>query len=207
VNETAGIDSIRDRVERCARAFEHEVTDEAIVRLTDWVTLLDRTNQRIDLTAARNPDELVDLMLADAFMLASRIPESATVVDVGTGAGAPGFPLAVVRRDLEIVLVEPMDKRVAFLRTSIGTVLPKEPKLPRVVRGRGESLVGKETFRVALSRATLPPPEWLALGRTLAPDGDVWVFLARGEPPAASPKEAVDYAWPLTRASRTALRY
>ncbi len=132
-------------------------------------------------------------------------------MDVGSGAGAPGLALAIVRPDLEGVLVEPLDKRVAFLRRSTGSLASHLGSRVTVVRGRGEALVAqRRTFDAAISRATLPPPEWLKLGVDLAPKGEVWVLLAQGESPSIAgwrAAEAVPYTWPLTGASRRALRF
>lgn len=177
-----------------------------------WIALVAAWNQRIDLTAAKTEDELVDLMLADALVLAARVPSGpgARVVDVGTGAGAPGLPLALARPDLAVTLVEPLQKRVALLRTAAGSLAPAGAR-PAVVRGRGEDLVARgERFQVAMSRATLGPPAWLALGARLAPAGDVWVLLAREAPPAQagwSAAEDVAYRWPLTGKERRAVRF
>lgn len=217
VESEAGID---ERVTRLVKALPGvplpggdaaETVPQGVHRaLGAWIGLVSTWNQRIDLTAARTRDELCDLMLADALVLAARLPAGARVVDVGSGAGAPGLPLAIVRPDLRLTLVEPLQKRVAFLRTAIGSVLPAGAR-PEVVRGRGEDLTGrKETFDVAVSRATLAPEAWLALGSALAPAGDVWVLLAREEPPATPGRAIADdvrYAWPLTGAERRAVRY
>ncbi len=73
-----------------------------------WLERLEEWNARIDLTAARSREELVDLMVADALVLAPRMPTGARVVDVGTGAGAPGLALALLRADLRVTLVEPL---------------------------------------------------------------------------------------------------
>jgi 16S rRNA (guanine527-N7)-methyltransferase len=173
------------------------------------VALVAAYNRRIDLTAARSEDELVDLMLADALFLAQRLPAGAGVVDVGAGAGAPGLPLAIARPDLRVTLVEPLQKRVAFLRTAIGALLPPGAR-PEVARGRGEEIARRgDRFDVALSRAALPPDRWLSLGAALAPAGDVWVLLAREDPPAQPGRVIADdlrYRWPLTGAERRAVR-
>jgi 16S rRNA (guanine527-N7)-methyltransferase len=178
-------------------------------RLAAFVERVATFNAKMDLTAARGDDELVDLMLADAFELAARIPEGARVVDVGTGAGAPGLPLAIARSDLELTLVEPLQKRVSFMRTAVGALSWPTPRRPKVLRDRGEALVDRgETFDVAISRATLPPPAWLALGARLAPA--VWVLLAQIEPPSHEGfaiTEDVRYRWPLTGAERRAVLY
>lgn len=172
-----------------------------------WLDLLGQWNARIDLTAARGPDELHDLMIADAAVLAARIPEGARIVDVGSGAGAPGLALAILRPDLKITLVEPLKKRVAFLRTVIGSLDRRDVEL---VGERVESVVAARgvSWDVAISRATLAPAEWISVGLSLAPS--VWVLLAKDEPPVTAAARAVEehaYAWPLTKASRRAVRY
>jgi 16S rRNA (guanine527-N7)-methyltransferase len=154
--------------------------------LSTWLDALAEWNAKIDLTAAKDAVALTWLMLADAMVLAPHVAKGARVVDVGTGAGAPGLALAILRPDLRVTLAEPLGKRASFLRTVIGllgrtdvTLLPK----------RGDAL-DKAAFDVAISRATLPPEEWLALGRTLVvPGGDVWLFLAEGEAPAGAKDE------------------
>ena len=171
--------------------------------LATWIELLCSWNARIDLTAARSGGELVDLMLADALALAPRIAKGARLVDVGCGAGAPGLAIALARPDLAVTLCEPLVKRVSFLRTVVGTVGRADLAIERV---RGEELRG--AWDVAISRATLAPPAWLALGAQLAPA--TWVLLARDEPPALDGVKVDDdvaYEWPETNAARRAIRY
>jgi 16S rRNA (guanine527-N7)-methyltransferase len=181
----------------------------ALSGLSDWLDLLVTWNARIDLTAARDAEELVDLMVADAAILAASARQGDRWVDVGSGAGAPGLALALLRRDVRVTLVEPQQKRASFLRTAIGAagVVTAE-----IVRGRGQDLArSRRTFDAAVSRATLPASEWLALGAGLVePAGSVWVLLARGEIPDLEGWHAtVDraYPWPLTAAARRILRY
>jgi 16S rRNA (guanine527-N7)-methyltransferase len=183
---------------------------EAPVRrhLVTWLERLQEWNARIDLTAARSPEELVDLMLADAVVLARHVPQGACVVDVGTGAGAPGLALALLRPDLRMTLVEPLGKRAAFLRTALGAVSRADVTIERA---RGEAVEGRRAWDVAVSRATLPPPAWLALAVTLAaPGGSVWALLAKDEPPSnprAEVAQDLSYTWPLTGVTRRAVRY
>jgi len=175
----------------------------ALGQLLDLVLLW---NRRVDLTAARSPDELVDLFVADAAMLASvHPPGPQRWVDVGSGAGAPGLGLAVLRPELELTLVEPRAKRVAFLHTALGTVGRANV---RVHRARSEQLASGG-WEVACSRAALPPSEWLRQGTRLATRG-VWVLLARAPAPSLAGWRAeadVPYTWPLTGAARRAVRF
>jgi 16S rRNA (guanine527-N7)-methyltransferase len=177
--------------------------------LNAWLERLQEWNDRIDLTAARSAPELVDLMLADALALATRIPQAARLVDVGTGAGAPGLALALLRPDLEVTLVEPLGKRASFLRTAAGVVQRPDIAIERV---RGEALQGRRAWDVAVSRATLAPAEWLALGTSLVvPGGAVGVLVAKDAAPDAGPGGALEeehaYRWPLTGADRRVLLY
>jgi 16S rRNA (guanine527-N7)-methyltransferase len=186
------------------------------VLVAGWIDEVARWNRRLDLTAARGDRELVDLMLADAVVLASRLVSGVSVVDVGSGAGAPGLPLAALRPDLRLTLVEPMQKRAALLRIVAGRWrnAPLRDGGPQVavVQSRGEQLVADgQRFDVALSRATLQPEEWLRLGAALTAEaGEVWVLLAREPVPQLSGWSAVEeiaYSWPLTAASRRAVRF
>lgn len=176
--------------------------------LSAWVHLTLQWNERVDLTAARSLEEAVDLLVADAALVSRWIEPGARWVDVGTGAGAPGMGLAMLCSEASLTLVEPMEKRVSFLRTVLGSARRADVM---VVRGKGEDIVAKgETFDGAIARATLPPPAWLALGHRLSPSGAVVVLLAREEPPALDGRviaDDVSYLWPLTGASRRAVRY
>src|SRR4051794_21721280 len=91
--------------------------DATTPALARWLDALAEWNAKIDLTAAKEPHALAWLMLADAMMLAPQVAKGARVVDVGTGAGAPGLALAILRPDLRVTLAEPLGKRAAFLRT------------------------------------------------------------------------------------------
>jgi len=176
-----------------------------------WIAAVASWNRRIDLTAARSDDELVDLMLADGVVLAQRLAQgerTRRVVDVGTGAGAPGLPLAILRPDLEVTLVEPLQKRVALLRMTAGRLQREGGCQIEVVRGKGEDLASGPRFDVAVSRATLGPPAWLALGARLA--DEVVVMLAQHEPPTLEGWATIDdhvYHWPLTGAERRLVIY
>jgi 16S rRNA (guanine527-N7)-methyltransferase len=202
------------RISAVAQALSAPLSQATIARLSAWFDLLCVWNAKIDLTAARSPDELADLLLADALVLARHEPAGGAVVDVGAGAGAPGLALYLLRPDLRVTLVEPMQKRVAFLRTVAGQVgASGEGGSLRVVRARGEDLAEQGLrFDGAAARATFSPDEWLALApRLLVPSGAAWVLLAREDPPAVTAgwEVSVDeaYVWPLTRAKRRAVRY
>jgi 16S rRNA (guanine527-N7)-methyltransferase len=163
------------------------------------------------LTAARSERELVDLYLADALVLAAHgardvLAPNASWIDVGSGAGAPGLALGLLWLAPELTLVEPRQKRVAFLRNAVGALAARPPV--HVIEGRSER-VESQSHDVAISRATFSPAEWLLEGARLA-RRRVWVLVAQARAPDLDGWQRaaqVDYEWPLTRAPRRALAY
>jgi 16S rRNA (guanine527-N7)-methyltransferase len=193
------------RIERALGSFElPNVTSETLAALRAYCDLVITWGQRIDLTAARSADELVDLLLADAFAITAACTPSRDEpwLDVGSGVGAPGIPLALLS-PIKMTLIEPRTKRVAFLRTAAGS-LGRPDILVRRERSDG---LGAGSCAVAVSRATLPPPEWLVEGARLATK-DIWLLLAKAElPPPGALRIVFDvsYRWPLTGVERRAV--
>ncbi len=178
---------------------------DAEARLSSWLDTLVAWNARMDLTAARSMDELLDLMLADALVLAGQIPSHAVVVDVGTGAGAPGFALACMRPDLELHIVDPHTKRISFLR-----VAASEAKVEntRLYLGNIEQVAHRiPPCDEATARATFAPEIWLDHARTLLQGAPrIWLFLAREPVPnGVAAEQELRYTWPMTGAERTLL--
>ncbi len=196
----------RPRIERAVAGLGASLDARALAPLEQLLDLVVEWNARVDLTAARDADELVDLYLADAVKLWSAGIESGERwVDVGSGGGAPGLVLSVLAPELQLTLVEPRSKRVAFLRSAVGALGLGNVD---VRRARSDALPS-DAWDVAVSRATLAPADWLVEGARLA-TRSVWVLLARAEPPALDEwrvEQDISYSWPLTGAARRAVRY
>lgn len=195
--------------EAVERAAGFALDPERRAALSTWLGELCVWNARMDLTAAKTADELTELMVTDALVLATMIPTPGSarvrVVDVGTGAGAPGLALAIARPDLALTLVDPLGKRIAFLRTVLGRLRRADVAL---VTGRGDSLP-RGAFDVAISRATLAPADWLDLGRTLVSSagGEVYVLLSDGDGDEAPDLETREYSWPFSGRVRRIVRH
>jgi len=198
------------RIERVLReapascGLELNIPSTASDKLVTWLDLVVAWSERVDLTAARDADTLADLLLADAAVLACT-ELSGRLIDVGSGVGAPAIPLAILRPELTVTLVEPRERRAAFLRTSCGALSRPDISLLRV----RSMEVGPKLVDVALSRATLPPPLWLREGARLA-NSAVWVLLGQDPPPSLDswrPDLDLSYQWPLTGGQRRAVRY
>lgn len=78
--------------------------------------LLDRWNRRINLTAIRDEKTIVKRHYGESVFLHRELPSVSSLVDVGSGGGFPGVPLAILRPSTEVVLVESKVRKAAFLR-------------------------------------------------------------------------------------------
>jgi len=180
--------------------------------LVSYAELVASWNQRVDLTGAKTAKDLCEVLLADALIMRDRelVPEGASVLDVGTGVGAPIIPFLLLRPDASALCFEPRRKRVAFLRTALGQLGLVDRLVVR--EGRIEldapQVVGA-TATVACSRATFAPPAWLALGLALAPRA--LVFAAReglpDTPAGATLITARKYALPSSQSPRVLAAY
>jgi 16S rRNA (guanine527-N7)-methyltransferase len=107
------------------------------------------------LIGPREVDRLWDRHLLNSAVIADVLPDGARVVDLGSGAGLPGIPLCVVRPDLNVTLLEPMARRVAWLTEVIDTLSLSA----HVVRGRAEEPAIKQQLAgadVVIARAVAP---------------------------------------------------
>ena len=135
---------IEKRLPGFGLTLEHSV----VSGLARYLAELDLWRRRTNLTGPMGAEELVFHALESVFG-EKLIPHGARVLDVGSGAGLPGLPLAIARPDLTVTLLEPRSKRAAFLRHAVRTV-PAQNAV--VLEGRVEKLL-QPAFDVATIRA------------------------------------------------------
>jgi 16S rRNA (guanine527-N7)-methyltransferase len=107
-------------------------------------------------------------------VLGEVVPDGVTVVDLGSGAGLPGIPLALARPDLQVTLVEPLLRRATFLSEVVEAL---GLATVEVVRSRAEELHGHRTFAVVTSRAVAPLERLLRWSVPLVAPGGAVVAL------------------------------
>jgi 16S rRNA (guanine527-N7)-methyltransferase len=121
-------------------------------QISRYVDILATEGVVLGLIGPREADRLWDRHILNSAAVADLVPADATVIDVGSGAGLPGIPLAVLRPDLRIVLLEPLLRRVNFLNEAV-EALDLGHRVT-VVRGRAEE--HHQRYAVVLARAVAP---------------------------------------------------
>lgn len=137
-------------------------------RLIEYLALLHKWNNVYNLTAVREKEKMVAQHLLDCLAVSPHL-DGRTVVDVGSGAGLPGIPLALARPEWRVTLLEAGHKKAAFLRQA---VIELELRNATVVCDRVEKWQPAAQFDVVISRAFSDLAEFVALaGRLCARDG------------------------------------
>ncbi len=126
------------------------------------------------LLGPREVPRLWDRHLLNCLTLADQIPMEAAVCDLGSGAGLPGLVLAIARPDLQVTLVEPLQRRTTFLDEVVAAL---ELTNVAVHRGRAESLHGVRTFDLVTSRALAPMSRLLEWSMPLVTEGGALVAM------------------------------
>lgn len=128
------------------------LTDEQIGQLDTYAAFLKEYNEKINLTAITEYEDVLDRHFFDSLLLAFHCELKGSLVDVGTGAGFPGVVLKICYPELKVVLVEPLKKRCIFLNELIEKLGLKDIF---VINARGEdfSLENREKFDYVTARA------------------------------------------------------
>jgi 16S rRNA (guanine527-N7)-methyltransferase len=103
------------RLRRGAEGLDIELADSQVEQLLGYLRLLARWSRAYNLTAVRDPDEMLTRHLLDSLSVRPRL-FGARVLDLGTGAGLPGLPLAVCEPDRHFVLLDGNGKKIRFVR-------------------------------------------------------------------------------------------
>ena len=153
--------------------------DRQLSQLTEYCGMLWEWNDKLNLTRHTSWDKFVSRDLIDTLELAGLLEEEETVLDVGTGGGVPGIPLAILRPDLTIGLAESVVKKARAVQ---GIVVELGLDMT-FFEGRAEAALQDYGFDTLFCRAVGPlwkilfwfEHEWQSIGRILAIKGPRWV--------------------------------
>ena len=161
--------TLAERIAAGARELAIEVDADAIAKLEAYLHLIEKWNRVHNLTAVREPEQMVVLHVLDSLSVAPHVTGAHSLVDIGSGPGLPGIPLAIAIPGLAVTLLDSSHKKAAFLEQARA-----ELALPNVsvVCERAEQWRPEARFDVVVSRAFADLSEFVSLaGHLLAPGG------------------------------------
>jgi 16S rRNA (guanine527-N7)-methyltransferase len=164
----------RERLAEVSVALGAPLDARAIGRVAEFAELLGIWAARTNLISCRNGRELVDRHVLDSLVLAQHLRAAGVIVDLGSGAGFPGVPLAIAFPEKRLILVEPRRRRASFLREVARRVAPNiEVAIRRAELEDGPAIASDAVVSRAVwadeSIASVAAP-WLRPGGVL-----VWV--------------------------------
>ena len=113
---SSGMVPSKGAIERAASEFQFTLNERQVVHIQQYTKLLWRWNEKINLTAIRDPLEILYRHFCESMFGATLLPvENCRLADVGSGGGFPGLPLKILRPDLNVFLVESNVKKATFL--------------------------------------------------------------------------------------------
>ena len=125
------------------------ISDQVQQRLLDYLALMQKWNKVHNLTAVRDADEMVTLHLLDSLVVLPHI-DAKHLLDVGSGAGLPGIPLAICLPDLQVTVIDSNSKKVSFMRQAKAELGITNLE---VLGGRVEDIAPASKFEIIISRA------------------------------------------------------
>ena len=125
--------------------------EEQLQKFYQYMNLLIEWNEKINLTAIVEPKEIILKHFIDSLTIIKYIEPNKSVIDIGTGAGFPGIPVKIMREDLDITLLDSLNKRIHFLNEVIQKL---ELKNITAIHARIEEFAKNKQYREAFDVAT-----------------------------------------------------
>jgi 16S rRNA (guanine527-N7)-methyltransferase len=155
------------------------VDAEALALLERFADRLLFWNRKVNLTAITDSAEVAEKHLVDSLALLPELDTAKTLLDVGSGAGIPGVPLACAVRSLEVACCDTVGKKMTFVKAVAAELDLKVRAIAARAEGTPEE-EGLPQADVVVSRALADPDRWLPLGKHyLAPNGRLLAMLGK----------------------------
>jgi len=167
---------LQTRLESGIAALGVQLPAGAVEKLLDYQALLARWNAAYNLTAIRDPGEMVSRHLVDSLAILPYV-QGQTLADLGTGPGLPGIPLAIAEPARQVLLVDSNGKKVRFLREAIRSLKLENV---RAVQSRVEEVEGQ--FDCITARAFASLEDMLAWGGHLLTREGIWLAMKGRHP-------------------------
>lgn len=153
-------ENICEHLIRRAKEIGVKLTGEQAQAFQTYMELLLEWNEKINLTAITQPEEIVEKHFIDSLTLLQACPikQGARVIDVGTGAGFPGIPLKIVRPDVQLTLLDGLNKRLLFLGEVCKALHMESTRIHKRAEEAGLDRKMRESFDLVTARAVAPFP-------------------------------------------------
>lgn len=146
----------REYLIKAAKEYGMSLNEQQLDGFCKYYELLIDWNERVNLTAITAPEEVAVKHMIDSLSCYNEefFPAGSQIIDVGTGAGFPGVPLKILREDLELTLLDSLNKRLNFLQAVTDALnLSKTHLVHARAEDAGQRNILREKYQVALSRA------------------------------------------------------
>lgn len=141
---------LRDRLDAGLKSLDMRLDVGKREQLLHYIALLDKWNKVYNLTAVREPERMIGLHILDSLSVLPHLGDCSNIIDVGTGGGLPGIPLAITNPAVRVTMLDTIVKKTTFVRQAIGDLGLKNAE---VVTGRVESYQPAIKFDCVISRA------------------------------------------------------
>lgn len=150
-----GYDELRSCLRQATEGYAVNLDEHLLTQLETYYQLLVEWNQKMNLTAITDQKGAAVKHFADnlAFFNYVSVPENASLIDIGTGAGFPGVVLKIVRPDIRLTLLDSLNKRFLFLHELLSQLGLEATFLQGRAEVYGQELACRETYDFAVSRA------------------------------------------------------
>ena len=148
------INEFKEIMNENAKKINIEFNDKQLEQFFEYMNLLIEWNEKINLTAITEPKEIIIKHFIDSLTINKYIEKNNKIVDVGTGAGFPGIPIKIYRPEVEVTLVDSLNKRINFLNEVISKLgLEKINTIHARVEEFARNKKYREKFDISTSRA------------------------------------------------------
>lgn len=146
------LEEFKIELKRACEKNKIMLLEEQIEKFYKYMNLLIEWNQKINLTAIVEPKEIIQKHFIDSMSVLDYIQDKKNIIDVGTGAGFPGIPIKIAKPNINVTLLDSLQKRVNFLAEVVSQL---ELDKIKAVHSRAEDYAkeNRESYDVAISRA------------------------------------------------------
>lgn len=145
----------RDYLKQCVESIGFSISDEQIEKFYQYSKILVEWNNKMNLTAITDKQGIVVKHFVDSILLlkAYQIAPNSSLIDIGSGAGFPAIPVKIMRDDINITLVDSLNKRITFLKELSKSLILKSECIHIRAEQIGHQRFYRENYDVATARA------------------------------------------------------